>query len=197
MDEVTETVEVTEVVDESGDDAARVAAQAAEAAKQAARVAEKAAADAARAQGRAEMFDNASSTFTGGVQSISEALTGDESLRDRRMSMLAYILFFIPMVTGDSTRSEFVKFHTNQGTVLFIAGVVFSIVLSIVQTILWGVVAAATFINTPLGILLGVLVGLLGVLGLVPVGLAIIGIINAANGEMKKLPFIGDITIVK
>ena len=31
------------------------------------------------------------------------------------MAIIAYILFFVPLLTGDRKKSPFVKFHTNQG----------------------------------------------------------------------------------
>ena len=50
---------------------------------------------------------------------------------DRLMAVVAYVLFFVPLLMG--SRSPFVRFHTNQSTVIFIAWVVMwilSIVLS-------------------------------------------------------------------
>ncbi|HOE15288.1 MAG TPA: hypothetical protein PLH82_01145 [Candidatus Paceibacterota bacterium] len=38
------------------------------------------------------------------------------------MAILAYILFFIPLLT-DSKKDPFVKYHVKQGLVLFIGGI--------------------------------------------------------------------------
>lgn len=89
--------------------------------------------------------------------------------------ILAYIgiLFIIPLLAAP--KSPFAKFHANQGCVLFIA----SFVLGLVWII-------------PI---LGWIVGFFG--GIAVLVFAVLGIINAANGEMKKLPLIGDIEIIK
>lgn len=54
---------------------------------------------------------------------------------NKPMAILAYILFFIPLLTGDYKKSPFVKFHTNQGTVLIIATAVVSIISGITARI--------------------------------------------------------------
>ncbi len=43
------------------------------------------------------------------------------------MSVVAYILFFIPLIAGTYKTSPYTKFHTNQGTVLAI--IAFSIIV--------------------------------------------------------------------
>ena len=102
------------------------------------------------------------------------------------MSILAYILFFVPILVGAHKKSETVRFHTNQGTVLFIAAVIYSVVYSILARIL---------MNIPfLGWLLIVVLGLCSLVFLV---LMIIGIINAASGKQNPLPVIGKFTVIK
>lgn len=85
-------------------------------------------------------------------------------------AILAYlgILFLVPLLAAKD--SPYAKFHTNQGLVLFI----FEAALSIVSWIpflalLW--IAVAVFV--------------------------IMGIVNAAQGECKPLPIIGEIEILK
>jgi len=97
------------------------------------------------------------------------------------MSILAYISFlcFVPILTGDHKKSPFVKYHTNQGVVLFIT----SVALWIVQQILYWIFRAMH-----LWALSSLLSSLVGIAVLV---LAILGIINAVNGRMKPLPVIG------
>ena len=91
---------------------------------------------------------------------------------DKVYGVLAYIgiLFLVPLLAG---KSEFSRYHANQGLVLFIA----DIILGIVGAILGGILS--------------------GVLGLCIFILMIMGIVHAANGEMKPLPIIGGITIIK
>jgi uncharacterized membrane protein len=97
---------------------------------------------------------------------------------NKGMAVVAYLLFFIPLITGDHKKSPFVMFHTNQGTILFIFSVGGWIVSSILMVIL-------------IGILLGTVVGITSLVFL------IIGIINAVQGRMKPLPVIGKFEIIK
>ncbi len=113
-----------------------------------------------------------------------------ENIRDaqdnKAMAVLAYILFFIPLLTGAHKTSPFVKFHTNQGTVLFIAAAIYGIAYSILSAIL-------IFIPV-VGWLLIMLLGLASIIFLI---FCIVGIIGAVNGTMKPLPLIGKFTVVK
>ena len=103
------------------------------------------------------------------------------------MSILAYILFFIPLLTGAHKTSEFAKYHANQGTVLFLFmvawGIVYGILFAVLAIVLW-----RTF---------GVVAIILGLLWLIPVALCVLGIVNAVQGKMKPLPVIGKITIIR
>ena len=105
---------------------------------------------------------------------------------NKTMAVLAYIIFFIPLLSGAAKTSPFAKFHTNQGIILAIAAVAYSILNSILSSLL-------AFIPV-IGWLLILLLGLLGFV--VPV-LCIMGIINAVNGRMKEIPVIGKFTILK
>ncbi len=95
------------------------------------------------------------------------------------MAIVAYFLFFVPMLTGD-LKDPFVKFHTNQALVLFIVDVVAWIL---------GIIFSAVTLG--LGALLMPLIWLFIFV------LWVMGIINAAKGDMKPLPLIGGITILK
>ena len=90
------------------------------------------------------------------------------------IGVLAYILFFIPLLAAKDSR--FAMYHANQGLVLLILCIACNIVLSIIPIIGW--------ILLPLA-------------NLATLVLAIIGIIQAANGQLKPLPIIGSITIIK
>ena len=84
------------------------------------------------------------------------------------MAVVAYIIFFIPLLT-DAKNDPFVKFHVKQGLVLLLGWVAGMIV---------GMVPIFGWIIAPfLGILLFVLF--------------VIGIINALGGKEKQLPLIG------
>ena len=89
------------------------------------------------------------------------------------MAVLAYIIFLIPLFAAKD--SKFAKFHTNQGLVLFLAGIIASVV-AVIPVIGW--------IIAPLA-------------GIAITVLAVIGIINALNGKAKELPVIGKYKILK
>jgi uncharacterized membrane protein len=73
----------------------------------------------------------------------------------------------VPLLT-DAKNDPFVKFHVKQGLVLFILGVLVSVV-------------SRMFMLSSISLLLNV-----GV-----IALAVVGIMNAANGKEEKLPVIG------
>ncbi len=100
--------------------------------------------------------------------------------KNKAMAIIGYIipiLFFIPLLSEDGKKSPFAKFHANQQLILLIAAVIVNIVGSILPIIGW-------FIILPFGSLFLIII-------------AIMGIINAAKGEMKKLPAIGGFEIIK
>lgn len=97
---------------------------------------------------------------------------------NKGMSILAYFLFFVPLITGGWKESPFLKFHTNQSIVLILLWVAVIVVSSITAFILIG------FVIGPLGILFLTI-------------LYIMGIINAAQGQAKPLPLVGKIQILK
>ena len=90
------------------------------------------------------------------------------------LAALSYLswLVLIPLLVS---KSRFVKFHANQGLILFIASFIV------------GVVAVIP--------ILGWLVSFVG--GIVTFVLAIIGIVNVVNGKAKQLPIIGKFTLIK
>ncbi len=93
--------------------------------------------------------------------------------KNKVMAVLAYILFFIPLLAAKE--SKFARFHTNQGLVLFLGGIIASVV-AVIPVIGWIIAPIA---------------------GLVITVLAVIGIINALNGRAKELPVIGKFKILK
>jgi len=111
------------------------------------------------------------------------------------MAVLSYIIFFIPLVTGAHKTSPFVKFHANQGTVLFLLNVAWGIAYGVLLAIFTAIFLASLSLG---GLAtLGVITTILGLVWFVPAILAILGIINAATGKIKPLPIIGKITLIK
>ena len=127
-----------------------------------------------------------SSQYQSGQDSSPQQTDTSDAEQNKVMAMLGYILFFVPLITGDYKKSPFVHFHTNQGTALFLSCVAFGVVYVILTTIL-------AFIP----ILGWALIVLIGLCWLVFPILCIVGVINAVNGKMTPLPVIGKFTIIK
>ena len=115
---------------------------------------------------------------------ILSQITDQEKSDGKIMAVLAYlgILVFIPMFV--SKQNKFVMFHVEQGLALFICSIVIYIVASIIDSVLYSVVD----ITIPC---FGGIVG--GLLRLGIFILMIMGIINAVQGKVQKLPVVGDI----
>ena len=99
---------------------------------------------------------------------------------NKALAIVGYIipiLFFLPLVIEASKNSPFAKFHANQQLILLISWFAVHVVGMIIPVIGW-------FIILPLGWLFLLVC-------------VILGIISAANGEMKQLPLIGGFTILK
>ncbi len=109
---------------------------------------------------------------------------------NKGMAILSYfgLLVLIPIFAAK--RSPFARFHANQGLVCFLFEVVYSIVKGVLENIL-----VAVFFLTPW--LATLLSAVLELASLVFLALSIIGIVNAAKGEMKELPVIGKIRLLK
>ena len=105
---------------------------------------------------------------------------------NKAYGILAYIgfLFLIPLFVAKD--SQYAKFHTNQGLVLFLVEIVLNVAVSIVNFML-----RMTIVLIPVAVLLNVAVGAVGLVFMV------LGIINACSGEPKTLPLIGSITLLK
>jgi uncharacterized membrane protein len=102
-----------------------------------------------------------------------DTTTQQDIEKNKTMAILAYFIFFIPLLT-DAKDSKFAKFHANQALVVWL--------LAVVSWFL-----TATFF--------GAIIGL--PLSLVAFVLWIIGLMNAVNGQMKRLPVIGGMDIIK
>jgi uncharacterized membrane protein len=87
--------------------------------------------------------------------------------KNKSLAMLAYFLFFIPLLT-DQKNDPFVKYHTKQGFVLFVTA-----------CICWFVGQILFFYWIFPLLSLGIFV------------LFIIGLINASNEKETPLPLIG------
>lgn len=93
---------------------------------------------------------------------------------NKGMAIIAYIVFFIPLIAAKD--SKFAWYHANQGLTLFLAAVIVNVVLGIIPIVGW--------ILLPLA-------------NLAVVIFAVLGIVAAAQGQVKPLPLIGSYTLLK
>jgi uncharacterized membrane protein len=114
---------------------------------------------------------------------------------NKAVAILGYIVFLVPLLI--SPHSKFARFHANQGLLLFIVWCVAigTIVLLHVGWlfvgphvesigILWAFFGCIVYV-APVGLIVG------------PLVLEIMGIVHAANGELKELPLIGHAKLIK
>lgn len=106
---------------------------------------------------------------------VKELFTQEDIQKNKGMAILAYIIFFVPLLVDGAKDSPFVKFHVNQGLLLVLGYLALSVI---------GMVP-----------ILGWIISVLGWLVLVVIHL--ITLIGAANGQAKKLPLLGDIKLIK
>jgi len=85
------------------------------------------------------------------------------------MAVIAYILFFIPLLT-DSKNDPFVKYHVKQGLIIFIGWAIVWVIGSIFP---WQLLMIIRLLNIFVFVLM------------------IFGILNAIQGEKKPLPLVG------
>ena len=92
--------------------------------------------------------------------------TPEDVNNGKTMAIISYLIFFIPLLMDDMKRNNYVMFHTEQAIVLLIV----NILAGIIGTITCGI----------------------GLILYIPwIIFLIMGIMNAAKGECKPLPLIG------
>ena len=109
------------------------------------------------------------------TQDTTGGYTAQDIAENKLMCILCYfgLLLLIPLLVKKD--SSFVRFHCNQGLVLFLFNIIASIV-SVIPFIGW---------------LVGIVASIAGVI------FWVLGVINAVNGRAKTLPLIGKITLLK
>ncbi len=90
------------------------------------------------------------------------------------------VLFLIPLLAAPS--SPYAKFHANQGLILTIAAVALGIARSVLCSIFGFIPLIRVFIPEIIST----------AVSLVVLAYIILGVVNAATGKARKLPFIGD-----
>jgi len=106
--------------------------------------------------------------------------------QSKAMGILAYLSFLVLIPLFAAKNSRFARYHTNQGLILFIVEVAYSIVYGILNAILLAISWRLAFIAS-----------IIGIVSIVFLILAIIGIVNVVNGRAKALPIIGKFKILK
>lgn len=106
--------------------------------------------------------------------------------QSKAMGILAYLSFLVLIPLFAAKNSRFARYHTNQGLILFIVEVAYSIVYGILNAILLAISWRLAFIAS-----------IIGIVSIVFLILAIIGIMNVVNGRAKALPIIGKFKILK
>ena len=93
-------------------------------------------------------------------------ITPEEIESGKTMAIVAYFIFFVPLLVEDAKNNKFAMYHTEQAIVLLILNVI----LAIVGTITCGI----------------------GLILYIPwLVLFIMGVVNAVKGEVKPVPLVG------
>lgn len=107
------------------------------------------------------------------------AFTKEDIEKNKVWAVVSYLGFIgiIIVLLTEGKDSPFAKFHLNQSLPLMIAAIGGSIIAGVIPILGW-------FVLAPL-VSIGALV------------LAIMGIVNAAQGEAKRLPLVGNFELIK
>ncbi len=132
-----------------------------------------------------ESFEEKFSTINNTVDTTSEYNPQDIK-ENKFMAILAYfgILVIIPILAAKD--SKFARFHSNQGLILCITAILYSLAYQIFA----GVIISISYH-------LSWMVGIVELLGVVLLIWFIIGIVNASKGRAKELPFIGHFKLLR
>ena len=106
--------------------------------------------------------------------------------QNKAMGVLAYLSWLVLIPLFAAKDSKFSRFHVNQG-----------LVLAIVEIVWWIVEVVLGFILCFIPIFGSIAIFLLGLVNIIFLVLAIIGIVNAVNGKAKELPIIGKYRVIK
>jgi uncharacterized membrane protein len=119
--------------------------------------------------------ENSNTTEPKAAETKQDEPTSTNSDNVHVMAALAYIIFFLPLITHPE--SKFGKFHANQGLVLLIFAVVGNFIGGVIPIVGWFVIWPIVWLTS--------------------VVFAIMGIVGALNKEMKRLPLIGNYDLIK
>jgi uncharacterized membrane protein len=125
--------------------------------------------------------------------------------QNKGMAIIAYVLFFVPLISGGHKKSPFVKFHTNQGTVLAIAAAgllivwlaLWAIITAILRALVGGLIPSIYVGYRTLTNMARISSVVTPVLVILILALLALGILHAVKGTTKPLPVIGKFEIIK
>ena len=102
--------------------------------------------------------------------------------QNKVMAILAYLSWLVLIPLFAAKESKFARYHCNQGIILAIA--------EIIVWVIFGILSIIPYVGW-------IFIALNSLISLVCLVFAVTGIINAANGKAKELPFIGKFNILK
>lgn len=101
---------------------------------------------------------------------------------NKAMGILSYISWLVLIPLFAAKQSRFARFHCNQGLILAI--------VELITLVIFDILSGIPFI----GWIFALVRALINIACFI---FSVIGIINAANGQAKELPFIGKFRILK
>jgi Protein of unknown function (DUF1113). len=119
---------------------------------------------------------------------------------NKLFAVLSYfgLLFLVPLFAAPN--SKFAKFHANQGIILCIVTVAWTIVsmiLGFVLALIFPIQRYTWSYTADRGVIYTIVSVILNLIWIIPAVLVVLGIYNAATGKAKELPIIGKFKILK
>lgn len=112
-------------------------------------------------------------------------ITPEEIQSGKTFAIIAYFIFFVPLLIEEQRKNKFVMFHTEQATVLAIV----NIAIFIIKMVLFSIMFTGYYGGFGLYTIFNLVFWLLHIAIFV---LWIMAIIGAANGKYEKMPVLGD-----
>ena len=117
------------------------------------------------------------------VEDVTDEFDANDIQQNKGIAVLSYLGLLLA-----AKNSRFAQFHTNQGLVLFLTEIALSVSLGILSAI---------FSLSGISVLIFLFRLIRYAANVACLIFAIIGIVNVCQGKAKKLPIIGEITIIK
>lgn len=121
-----------------------------------------------------------------------------DAQQNKAMGVLSYFGLLVLVPIFAAKESKFARFHATQGTTLAIFEIAYSILNLIITAILGAIFPLEyhLFYGYTHGAVYNIITTILGLCSIFFLVLAIIGIVNAAQGKKNELPLIGKIDIL-